>query len=201
MGFISTSITIWSFRKVLKYVVFTFLLVLSLPFIAVIILLNTGMNLISDQLVINNNGIVQILDPVDGKPKEKITEQPIWPVNGVITLEFGASSGYQVFHTGIDIASSKGKVGDPIVAFMNGKVIHVGELSWGYGKHVIIDHGNDITSVYTHLDTVSVTEGQVINQGDQIGTMGNTGWSTGPHLHFEVRILKIPVNPRRFLNS
>jgi len=116
-------------------------------------------------------------------------------------LEFAQSSLYQLFHTGIDIANPNGYIGDPITPFMDGTVIYEGEIFWGYGKHIIIDHGDNITSVYAHLDKIYVFKGQKVKIGDQIGTMGETGWVTGPHLHFEIRLYGIPVNPRVFLGS
>ena len=88
-----------------------------------------------------------------------------WPVKGVITLEFGESDlPYQPFHTGIDIANPNGKVGDPITPFMNGKVIYAGEIFWGFGKHIIIDHGNNITSIYGHLNKIFVYPGEKLKQ-------------------------------------
>ncbi len=112
------------------------------------------------------------------------------------------SSLFQVFHTGIDIANPVGKVGDPINPFLPGKVIYAGEIFWGYGKHIIIDHGNNITSVYGHLDKIFVVKGQEIKDTKTvIGREGQTGWATGPHLHFEIRVFGIPVNPRTFLGQ
>jgi murein DD-endopeptidase MepM/ murein hydrolase activator NlpD len=99
----------------------------------------------------------------------------------------------------LDIANPYGLVGDPITPFMDGEVIYEGEIFWGYGKHIVIDHGDNITSVYAHLDKIYVFKGQQVYIGDTIGTMGNTGWSTGPHLHFEIRLYGIPVNPMVFL--
>jgi len=69
----------------------------------------------------------------------------------------------------------------------------------GYGKHVIIDHGNNISTVYAHLDKVFVYKGQKVKMGDVLGSEGSTGWATGPHLHFEIRVYGIPVNPKVFL--
>lgn len=115
----------------------------------------------------------------------------------MITLEFGESDlPYQLFHSGIDIASKKG---DPVTSFMPGKVIYAGEIFWGYGKHVIIDHGDNITSTYAHLDKINVKEGQEVKPGDVIGLEGSTGWSTGNHLHFQINVFGVPVNPRVFL--
>lgn len=98
----------------------------------------------------------------------------------------------------MDIA---GKKGDPITTFMPGKVIYAGEIFWGFGKHVIIDHGDNISSLYGHLDKINVKKDQDVKPGDVIGLEGSTGWSTGPHLHFETRVFGIPVNPKSFIGG
>ena len=189
----------WSYRRELFYVLLTFILVLLIPFIAVITITNTGIPAISNTLVSVNpksHGI-ELKDPVTGKIIKEIFPSTIWPVVGTVTLEFGESDlPYQPFHTGIDIASDRG---DLISPFMDGTVTFVGDLSWGYGKHVIIDNGDNITSLYAHMDSVFVKVGQKVHAGDAIGTEGLTGWSTGPHVHFETRINGIPVNPRTFV--
>lgn len=194
-------IIIWSLRNELKLVTFTFLIILSLPIISVFILTQTGVNIVSDALVGVDTitQVIQIKNPVDGLIVAEITSPIAWPVSGVITLNFGETSRYQIFHTGIDIANPQGKSGDPITPFLDGTIKYAREINWGYGKHVIIDHGNNLTSVYAHLDRIYVYEGQEIEIGDTIGTMGSTGWSTGPHLHFEIRVYGIPVNPNKFL--
>ena len=197
--------TLWSFRKELKFVAFSFLIILLMPVIGVILLTGAGLNIISDTLVTQNEqtNVVEIHDPGTGEVVDTLHTTTAWPVGGVITLEFGEIDlPYQPLHTGIDIASADGKVGSPVTAFMPGKVIYAGEIWWGYGKHVVIDHGNNITSVYGHLDKIFVYKGQEIKTTDLvIGNRGTTGWSTGPHLHFEVRVYGIPVNPRTFLGQ
>ncbi len=195
---------LWNFRNEIKIVVFSFILILLLPLIAVIILVNTGVNVVSDKLasIDPKTNQVQIHDPLTGDVKETINRLMVWPVKGVITLEFGESDfPYQIFHTGIDIANPNGKEGDPITPFMKGKVTYSGEIFWGYGKHIIIDHGNNITSLYGHLSKIYVYPGQEVSPGDTIGLEGTSGWSTGPHLHFEIRVFGIPVNPRTFLGN
>src|SRR5476651_282778 len=193
---------VWSFRRELYYVSLTFILVLLLPIIAVFTITNTGTEVVSNAMVAVNattHGI-QIKDPVTGKVIKEISPRTVWPVEGVVTLEFGVSDlPYQPFHTGIDIANSQGKIGDLISPVMDGTVIFVGSLNWGYGNHVIIDHGDNITSLYGHMDSAFVKVGQKVHAGDAIGTEGMTGWATGPHVHFETRIYGIPVNPRTFL--
>jgi len=195
---------LWSSRKELYYVSFSFLIVLLLPIIAVIILTQTGIDLVSDKLATVNESTnaIEIRDPATGEVIKELQLTTAWPARGYISLEFAKSSGFQVFHTGIDIANPNGQIGDPINAFLPGKVIYEGEIFWGFGKHIIIDHGDNITSVYAHLDKIFVIKGQEIeNTSHVIGHMGSTGWSTGPHLHFETRVYGIPVNPRTFLQG
>ncbi len=201
--YLSTFATLWSFKKELLYVVLAFLFILMIPVFAVFVLTHTGINVVSDTLVsvdTTEEHTVQLHAP-DGSVYAEVTGPFAWPAQGVFTLEFGESSGFQVFHTGLDIASPTGQVGAPITPFMDGEVIYAGEIFWGYGKHIIIDHGNNLTSVYAHLDKIYVFKGQEVKVGDVIGTMGSTGWSTGPHLHFEIRVFGIPVDPRTFLEN
>lgn len=201
---IGTVFTLWSYRKELKIVTGAFLLILLLPVIAVIILTQTGINIVSDKLIsvdsVTNR--VEIHDPTSGVIITTISSPMIWPVKGVITLEFGKSDlPYEIMHTGIDIANPQGKIGDNISPFMDGTVIYAGETVIGYGKHIIIDHGNNVTSLYGHLDKVLVYKGEKVTINDVIGKMGSTGWSTGPHVHFQINVFGIPVNPRVFLES
>lgn len=174
-----------------------------IPVLGVILLTQVGINIISDKLVESNptTQSIEIKDPTTGEVVKQVKPQVVWPVHGVITLEFGESSGYQIFHTGIDIANPRGQIGDSINPAMDGKVIYAGEIFWGYGKHIIIDHGDNITTIYAHLDKIYVYKGQKVTVTDTIGKEGQTGWATGPHLHFETRIYGIPVNPRVFLGQ
>ncbi|HBC39749.1 hypothetical protein A2574_02985 [Candidatus Shapirobacteria bacterium RIFOXYD1_FULL_38_32] len=190
--------TLWSFRKELKYVSIVFAAVLLLPVVAVILLTQVGINIVSDKLVSQNpqTQAIEISDPLTGDVVKTITPIVVWPAKGVITLEFGESSKYQPFHTGIDIA---GKKGDPINPAMEGTVIYAGEIFWGFGKHIIIDNGDNIHTIYAHLDKIFVYKGQKVKTDTVIGHEGSTGWSTGNHLHFQVNVYGIPINPRVFL--
>jgi len=197
-------INLWNFKRELKFVIASFLIAISLPIIAVIILMNVGINIVSDKLATYNTQTnkVQIKDPLTGKVIKEISPIITWPVKGIITLEFGQSDWpYQPFHTGIDIANPFGKQGDPITPFMDGKVIYAGEIFWGFGKHIIINHGNNITSLYGHLNKIFVYPGQEVKSGQVIGLEGSSGWSTGPHLHFQINVFGLPVNPRTFLGN
>ena len=193
-------LTLWSFRKELKFVLLAFLTILMLPVVAVILLTQVGINIISDKLVDQNTTTqaIQIKDPTTGEVTTEIHPTVVWPTKGVITLEFAQSSMYQVFHTGIDLAS---KLDEPVNPAIDGTVIYAGEIFWGYGKHVIIDHGNNVTTIYAHLNKIYVFKGQKVTTSDVIGGQGQTGWATGVHLHFQVNVYGIPVNPRVFLSS
>ncbi len=176
---------------------------MSLPIVAIFMLTNAGIDIVSDKLATVNTitQTVQIHDP-SGKVIKEITQAVTWPVSGVITLEFGESNWpYQPFHTGIDIANPNGHDGDQIHPFMDGKVIYAGEIFWGFGKHIIIDNGNHITSIYAHLSKILVFPGQQVTVNQVIGLEGHTGWATGPHLHFQINVFGIPVNPRTFLQG
>lgn len=191
---------IFSLKSELKYVLYTFLGILLLPVVAVLIVANTGIPAVSDKLASVNveNHKIEIHDPT-GKVIATIDAATNWPVSGVVTLEFGESDlPYQPFHTGIDIAH---KSGDPITPFMKGKVLSVNHLSWGYGNYVVVDHGNNIKSLYGHMSATTATAGQEVQPGDVIGKEGSTGWSTGPHVHFEIKVFGVPVNPRTFVTG
>lgn len=191
---------IFSLKSEFKYVLYTFLGILLLPIIAVLVVANTGIPAVSDKLASVNvdSHKIEIHDPT-GKVIATIDAATSWPVSGVVTLGFGESDlPYQPFHTGIDIAH---KTGDPITPFMKGKVLSVNHLSWGYGNYVVIDHGNNITSLYGHMSATTATAGQDVKPGDVIGKEGSTGWSTGPHVHFQINVFGVPVNPRTFVTG
>jgi murein DD-endopeptidase MepM/ murein hydrolase activator NlpD len=123
----------------------------------------------------------------------------LWPVQGRITASYGERihpfSGEGAFHRGIDIAS---EIGTRIVAPADG-VVKFSDLINGYGRAVIIDHGNGVSTLYGHLSGFAVSAGQLIHRGDTLGYVGQSGRSTGPHLHYEVRVLNTPVNPYKYL--
>ena len=122
-----------------------------------------------------------------------------WPAEGEITSPFGwrvhPIFGTQRLHTGIDIGAD---YGDAIRAADGGVVIH-SDWMGGYGNAVIIDHGNGISTLYAHNSQLLVSEGQTVAKGQTVARCGSTGYSTGPHLHFEVRQNGSPVNPLNYL--
>ena len=123
----------------------------------------------------------------------------LWPVDGPITGSFGERidpfNGEGAFHSGVDIGSSYGA---QIIAPADG-IVTFTDVMGGYGKAIMIDHGNGVSTRYGHLSGFAVTAGQRVHRGDVIGYVGESGRSTGPHLHYEVRINDIPVNPYKYL--
>ena len=123
----------------------------------------------------------------------------LWPVEGVVTGSFGERidpfNGEGAFHSGVDISAG---LGSAVIAPADGIVTYADFLG-GYGRAIMIDHGHGISTRYGHLSSFAVTAGQSIHRGDTIGYVGLSGRSTGPHLHYEVRINDVPVNPYKYL--
>jgi murein DD-endopeptidase MepM/ murein hydrolase activator NlpD len=136
---------------------------------------------------------------VEGSAQRKFlpTLPPIENIN--YTSNFGYRidpfNGHQSFHEGVDFAA---ETGTPINAAASGKVIYA-ETHAAYGKTVDIDHGNGLVTRYAHASELLVKEGDLVVRGQRIAKVGSTGRSTGPHLHFEVRLNGAPQNPGRFL--
>ena len=114
----------------------------------------------------------------------------VWPTAGYVT------QGYKRYHLALDIARA---VGTPVKAADNGFIVAAGWSNDGYGNNIVIDHGNGYQTQYAHLNRIYVKVGQAVGKGTEIGQMGSTGRSTGPHLHFEVRKNGVRVNPLSFL--
>lgn len=114
----------------------------------------------------------------------------VWPTSGYVT------QGYKSLHRALDIARS---IGTPVKAADSGYVVVAGWSNAGYGNYIVIDHGNGFQTLYGHLSKIFVSAGQAVKQGTVIGNMGNTGRSTGPHLHFEIRKNGNQLNPLKYL--
>jgi len=120
----------------------------------------------------------------------------IWPTTGVVSSPYGLRWGGTDFHPGMDIAND---MGTPIVATADGVVEYAGWNSGGYGNMVDINHGNGIMTRYGHASQVVVSAGQQVKRGQLIAYMGSTGFSTGPHVHYEVHVNGNRVNPISYL--
>jgi murein DD-endopeptidase MepM/ murein hydrolase activator NlpD len=123
----------------------------------------------------------------------------IWPCRGWVTSDFGFRydpyTGDRSMHRGLDIATQSGTV---VISPADGQVIS-SEYNSYYGKVVLIDHGNSVVTRYAHLSEASVSDGDKVIRGQKIGAVGNSGRSTGPHLHYEVEVNGIPVNPMKYI--
>ena len=133
----------------------------------------------------------------------KLTYTPSsWPVDGILGDRFGFilnrfGPGLSQFHRGIDIATNAGNL---VLASADGKVLSARRRST-YGKTIILKHRFGLSTVYAHLSAYNVKPGEPVQRGQVIGFVGNTGRSTGPHLHYEVRIGEMPVNPLRYISN
>jgi murein DD-endopeptidase MepM/ murein hydrolase activator NlpD len=125
----------------------------------------------------------------------------LWPLEGRVTSSFGERedpiNGEGAFHAGIDIAAPYGSV---VRATADGEVTGT-RMGSGYGREITIDHGHDVLTVYGHLSSMAVVPGQHVTRGQVIGFVGQSGRSTGPHLHYEVRLHMVPVNPHKYLRT
>lgn len=119
------------------------------------------------------------------------------PTSGWNLSQYFGHTSFERNHTGIDLTALSGRT---IFASASGQIVATNR-GWGggYGNHIIISHGNSFTTLYGHLSQINVSKGQWVNQGQAIGIMGSTGWSTGTHLHFEIRKNGSPQNPLQYL--
>lgn len=125
----------------------------------------------------------------------------MWPLEGRVASSFGERedpfNGEGAFHTGIDIDAP---YGTPVRAAAEGEVIGA-SIAGGYGREVVLDHGHDLHTIYGHLSAMAVVPGQHVTRGEVIGYVGQSGRATGPHLHYEVRVHNVPVNPHKYLRT
>jgi murein DD-endopeptidase MepM/ murein hydrolase activator NlpD len=132
--------------------------------------------------------------------KEMLIHTPsIWPVHGWVTSGFGFRTnpftGLNQMHEGLDISN---RIGTPVIAPADGIVSDTGK-DLSYGNAVAVSHGFGVTTRFYHLSKILVSAGQKVKRGDRIAEVGTTGKSTGPHLHYEVRVNGVSVNPARYI--
>ena len=132
--------------------------------------------------------------------KEVLIHTPsVWPVMGWVTSGFGFRTnpftGLTQMHEGLDISN---RVGTPVIAVADGIVSDSGN-DWAHGRIVVISHGFGLVTRYSHLSKVLVRVGQKVKRGDNIAEVGVTGKTTGPHLHYEIRLNGVPVNPMKYI--
>jgi murein DD-endopeptidase MepM/ murein hydrolase activator NlpD len=143
---------------------------------------------------------IRELERLIGRTGEVVSSLPLrWPVRGRVNSEYGKRpspwGGAAEHHSGLDISTPPGT---PVACPAPGKVVLAGG-GGDYGRHVVVQHANGVRSLYGHLSKVEVRAGQSVEKGQLLGLTGSTGRSTGPHLHYELRVAGKSVNPRKFL--
>jgi murein DD-endopeptidase MepM/ murein hydrolase activator NlpD len=125
----------------------------------------------------------------------------LWPIEGRVASSFGERedpfNGEGAFHSGIDIDAP---YGTPVRATADGEVTGASTVS-GYGREIVLSHGHELSTVYGHLSAIAVLPGEHVTRGQVIGYVGQSGRATGPHLHYEVRVHNVPVNPHKYLRT
>lgn len=155
------------------------------------------------RLYVQSKSYDEVIDLAKNKETMWASIPAIQPVADKDVTRFASGFGYRIhpiyktrkMHTGVDLTAP---VGTKVYATGDGVVIKAGYSRGGYGKRVFIDHGFGYKTIYAHLSEIDVKDGQKIKRGDVIGAVGNTGRSTAPHLHYEVRYKNKPVNPVNF---
>ncbi len=190
----------------IKIVFATIAVLLMLPTFAVVVFAASGSSLIGDAVAYLNpvTRLIELFDP-NGNKVGEVEVTTNWPVRGYVTDEFGTSADWRSklglgVHSGIDISNV---VGEPVTPFLKGTIIYNDETDdSSCGKSVKIQHEFNITSTYCHLvSTAQIPPTTEVEPGDIIGYLGNTGTSTGPHLHLTTSVYGILVNPRTFLEG
>jgi hypothetical protein len=151
------------------------------------------------QVKLETQSFLEIKAALEKKDERFDCTPTIWPTSGYVSRGYGTCTdpftGQRRKHEGLDVVN---RIGTPVVATAAGKVIERGRQD-GYGWTVVIDHGFGYQTAYGHLDSIVVTKGERVERGQLIGTLGNSGRSTGPHLHYEVRVAGRPVNPYKYI--
>lgn len=147
----------------------------------------------------NERSLVELSRYFEDRKSLLASTPSLWPARGWVTSDFGLRldpyTAKRVMHNGMDIAN---RHGTPVIAPADGVVIFAG-MEGGYGKVLVLDHGYGIKTRYAHLSEINVSLGERVRRAQRIAAIGNTGRSTGPHLHYEVRVNGISENPRKFI--
>ncbi len=154
---------------------------------------------LSSQMHVQQQRFEGLLNYFSEQRSQLASTPSIWPVRGWVTSGFGNRTdpftGQYRMHEGLDITAN---IGAPVVAPADGIVIFAGARG-GYGKIISIDHGYGVMTSYGHLSEIHVREGQRVSRSEVIGGVGSTGRSTGPHVHYEVSVNGVPVDPAKFI--
>jgi len=154
---------------------------------------------LSNEIAMLRNDKATLHDLLEIQKRTLASTPSIWPTRGWLSSRFGYRnspfSSEREFHRGIDIST---RMNAPIVAPADGVVFGV-DWDDGFGKTLVIKHGNGLTTLYAHLNKILVKRGKSVKRGEKIGLVGTTGRSTGSHLHYEVFLNGVPVDPLRYV--
>ena len=163
-------------------------------------LLDLRFEQLKKDVLVDVKDLEAVCEELDGRRIVLESAPAIWPVRGILSSGFGVRTSpftdTKVFHHGMDIIARQGA---PVKAAAAGKAVRSGYESL-FGNVVVLDHGYGYRTLYAHLGERRVAVGDIVQTGDSIGTVGKTGRTTGAHLHYEVHVNGLPVNPVRFLN-
>jgi len=158
-----------------------------------------GLTRLMTEATIQERSFQELIGYLEDQKSLLASTPSIWPVRGWTTSSFGYRTspftGRREMHKGVDVAT---RTGTPIIAPADGIVIFAGREG-GFGNMVVLDHGYGLVTRYAHNSTIDVKRSQKVNRGDVIAKVGNTGRSTGPHLHYEVLVNGVAVNPTRYI--
>ena len=161
--------------------------------------MRTDVERLKSEAVSREDSLAELEKLLENKKEMLVHTPSIWPVQGWVTSGFGFRTnpftGLNQMHEGLDISN---RLGTPVVATGDGIVSATGK-DFSYGNVVVVSHGFGIITRYNHLSKILVNAGQKVRRGDKIAEVGTTGKSTGPHLHYEVKVNGIPVNPARYI--
>ena len=161
--------------------------------------LGSELDRLSREMNDRNRSFQGLLGALEAKRSLLASTPTIWPVKGWMTAGFGHRrspfTGQRQMHEGVDISNS---AGTPIIAPADGIVTYTGPLG-AFGNAISVNHGNKISTFYAHLQQQKVTQGQRVRRGDVIGLVGATGRATGPHLHYEIQVNDVPVDPTKYV--
>ncbi len=161
--------------------------------------LGSELDRLSREMNDRNKSFQGLLGALEAKRSLLASTPTIWPVKGWMTAGFGHRrspfTGQRQMHEGVDISNS---AGTPIIAPADGIVTYTGPLG-AFGNAISVNHGNKISTFYAHLQQQKVTQGQRVRRGDVIGLVGATGRATGPHLHYEIQVNDVPVDPTKYV--
>ncbi|HJX34883.1 MAG TPA: M23 family metallopeptidase [Desulfatiglandales bacterium] len=162
-------------------------------------LMHQSLDNLEDEIAVQTQEKAQLYEFLEGQKSMLACTPSIWPAQGWATSGFGNRvspfTNQREFHEGLDISA---RIGTEIIAPADGIISGI-DKTYGFGNLIIISHGYGVKTIYGHLSKALVKKGQSVKRGDKIALIGNTGRTTGPHLHYEIQLNGVPVNPQNYI--